>query len=59
MYWVFYWVEFDVFYVVEGGGGSFYRNVGVKNSVCFVRVVIVEVFSGCLLLWDVGKLLGV
>ena len=55
----FYQAELDAFRAAEGGGGSFYRNAGAKNSPRFARAVIAEAFSGRLLLRDAGKLLGV
>lgn len=58
-YSTFYRVELDAFRATEGGGGSFYRNAGAKNSARFARAVIAEAFSGRLLLRDAGKLLGV
>ncbi len=59
MYAAFYLAELEVFRATEGGGGSFYRNAGAKNSARFARAVIAEAFSGRLLLRDAGKLLGV
>ena len=58
-YSTFYRAELDAFRAKEGGGGSFYRNAGAKNSARFARAVIAEAFSGRLLLRDAGKLLGV
>lgn len=58
-YWAFYRAELDAFRTAEGGGGSFYRNAGAKNSARFARAVIAEAFSGRLLLREAGKLLGV
>lgn len=58
-YSTFYRTELDAFRAAEGGGGSFYRNAGAKNSARFARAVIAEAFSGRLLLRDAGKLLGV
>lgn len=58
-YSTFYRAELDAFRAAEGGGGSFYRNAGAKNSARFARAVIAEAFSGRLLLRDAGKLLGV
>lgn len=58
-YSAFYRAELDAFRAAEGGGGSFYRNAGAKNSARFARAVIAEAFSGRLLLRDAGKLLGV
>lgn len=55
----FYRAELDAFRAAEGGGGSFYRNAGAKNSARFAKAVIAEAFSGRLLLRDAGKLLGV
>lgn len=55
----FYRTELDAFRAAEGGGGSFYRNAGAKNSARFARAVIAEAYSGRLLLRDAGKLLGV
>lgn len=58
-YAAFYRAELDAFRNAEGGGGSFYRNAGAKNSTRFARAVIAEAFSGRLLLRDAGRLLGV
>lgn len=58
-YSAFYRAELDAFRTEEGGGGSFYRNAGAKNSARFARAVIAEAFSGRLLLRDAGRLLGV
>lgn len=58
-YSAFYRAELDAFRGAEGGGGSFYRNAGAKNSARFARAVIAEAFSGRLLLREAGKLLGV
>jgi len=58
-YSTFYRAELDAFRAAEGGGGSFYRNAGAKNSTRFARAVIAEAFSGRLLLRDAGRLLGV
>lgn len=58
-YSAFYRAELDAFRAEEGGGGSFYRNAGAKNSARFARAVIAEAFSGRLLLRDAGRLLGV
>lgn len=58
-YTAFYRAELDEFRAQGGGGGSFYRNAGVKNSARFARAVIAEAFSGRLLLRDAGRLLGV
>lgn len=58
-YSTFYRAELDAFRAAEGGGGSFYRNAGAKNSARFARAVIAEAFSGRLLLRDAGRLLGV
>lgn len=58
-YSAFYHAELDAFRAAEGGGGSFYRNAGAKNSARFARAVIAEAFSGRLLLRDAGRLLGV
>lgn len=58
-YTVFYRAELDAFQAAGGGGGSFYRNAGAKNSTRFARAVIAEAFSGRLLLRDAGRLLGV
>ena len=58
-YSAFYRAELDAFRAAEGGGGSFYRNAGAKNSARFARAVIAEAFSGRLLLRDAGRLLGV
>ena len=58
-YAAFYRAELDAFRSAGGGGGSFYRNAGAKNSARFARAVIAEAFSGRLLLRDAGKLLGV
>lgn len=55
----FYRAELDAFRAGGGGGGSFYRNAGAKNSARFARAVIAEAFSGRLLLRDAGRLLGV
>lgn len=58
-YAAFYRAELDAFQAAGGGGGSFYRNAGAKNSARFARAVIAEAFSGRLLLRDAGRLLGV
>ncbi|MCD0416698.1 XRE family transcriptional regulator [Rubrivivax sp. JA1024] len=58
-YTAFYRAELDAFQAEGGGGGSFYRNAGAKNSARFARAVIAEAFSGRLLLRDAGRLLGV
>ena len=58
-YSAFYRTELDAFRTAEGGGGSFYRNAGAKNSARFARAVIAEAFSGRLLLREAGRLLGV
>lgn len=58
-YTAFYRTELDAFQAAGGGGGSFYRNAGAKNSARFARAVIAEAFSGRLLLRDAGRLLGV
>jgi Zn-dependent peptidase ImmA (M78 family) len=58
-YSTFYRAELDAFRAADGGGGSFYRNAGAKNSARFAKAVIAEAFSGRLLLRDAGKLLGV
>lgn len=58
-YTAFYRAELDAFQAAGGGGGSFYRNAGAKNSARFARAVIAEAFSGRLLLRDAGQLLGV
>jgi len=58
-YTAFYRAELDEFRAAGGGGGSFYRNAGAKNSARFSRAVIAEAFSGRLLLRDAGRLLGV
>jgi Zn-dependent peptidase ImmA (M78 family)/DNA-binding XRE family transcriptional regulator len=58
-YTAFYRAELDAFQAADGGGGSFYRNAGAKNSARFARAVIAEAFSGRLLLRDAGRLLGV
>jgi len=58
-YTAFYRAELDAFQAAVGGGGSFYRNAGAKNSTRFSRAVIAEAFSGRLLLRDAGRLLGV
>lgn len=58
-YSAFYRTELDAFRAKEGGGGSFYRNAGAKNSPRFARAVIAEAFSGRLLLREAGRLLGV
>ena len=58
-YTAFYRAELDAFQAAGGGGGSFYRNAGAKNSARFARAVIAEAFSGRLLLRDAGRLLGV
>jgi len=58
-YFTFYRAELDAFRAEGGGGGSFYRNAGAKNSARFARAVIAEAFSGRLLLRDAGRLLGV
>lgn len=58
-YFAFYRAELDTFRAAEGGGGSFYRNAGAKNSARFARAVIAETFSGRLLLREAGRLLGV
>lgn len=55
----FYRAELNAFHAAEGGGGSFYKNAGAKNSARFAKAVIAEAFSGRLLLRDAGKLLGV
>lgn len=55
----FYRAELDAFRSAGGGGGSFYRTAGAKNSARFARAVIAEAFSGRLLLRDAGRLLGV
>lgn len=56
----FYRDELDAFRRKEkSGGGSFYRNAGVKNSLRFSRAVTSEALSGRLLLRDAGQLLGV
>ena len=49
----------DDFNAQEGGGGSFYRNAGAKNSQRFAHAVINEALSGRMLLRDAGRLLGV
>lgn len=59
VYAAFYRAELDAFQAAGGGGGSFYRNAGAKNSARFARAVIAEAFSGRLLLRDAGRLLGV
>ena len=59
VYAAFYRAELDAFLAAGGGGGSFYRNAGAKNSARFARAVIAEAFSGRLLLRDAGRLLGV
>lgn len=58
-YAAFYRTELDEFRDAGGGGGSFYRNAGAKNSARFSRAVIAEALSGRLLLRDAGRLLGV
>ena len=58
-YTAFYRAELDEFRAAGGGGSSFYRNAGAKNSARFSRAVIAEAFSGRLLLRDAGRLLGV
>ena len=58
-YSAFYKAELNAFRAAEGSGGSFYRNVGAKNSARFAKAVIAEAFSGRLLLRDAGRLLGV
>ena len=58
-YTAFYRAELEAFQTAGGGGGSFYRNAGAKNSARFSRAVIAEAFSGRLLLRDAGRLLGV
>jgi Zn-dependent peptidase ImmA (M78 family)/DNA-binding XRE family transcriptional regulator len=58
-YTAFYRAELEAFRAAGGGGGSFYRNAGAKNSGRFARAVIAEAFSGRLLLRDAGRLLGV
>lgn len=58
-YSAFYRAELDNFRSAEGGGSSFYRNAGAKNSARFARAVIAEAFSGRLLLREAGRLLGV
>jgi Zn-dependent peptidase ImmA (M78 family)/DNA-binding XRE family transcriptional regulator len=55
----FYHSELDAFRAADGGGGSFYRNAGAKNSARFARAVIAEALSGRLLLREAGRLLGV
>lgn len=55
----FYRAELQAFRTERGGGGSFYRNAGAKNSARFARAVISEAFSGRLLMRDAGRLLGV
>lgn len=55
----YYRDELEVFRRKEKSGGSFYRNVGAKNSLCFSRAVVSEALSGRLLLRDAGRLLGV
>lgn len=59
VYAAFYRAELDSFRAAEGGGGSFYRNAGAKNSTLFARAVIAEAFRGGLLMRDAGRLLGV
>ncbi len=54
-----YRAQLQKFREIEGGGGSFYRNAGAKNSVRFSRAVIAEAKSGRLLMRDAGRLLGV
>ena len=54
-----YRAQLQKFREIEGGGGSFYRNAGAKNSVRFARAVIAEAKSGRLLMRDAGRLLGV
>lgn len=58
-YWQHYQSELTAFRNKPGGGGSFYRNAGSKNSKRFARAVLAEAFSGRLLLRDAGRLLGV
>lgn len=58
-YSAFYRAEMDAFRAAGGGGGSFYRNAGAKNSTRFARAVIAEALSGRLLLREAGRLLGV
>lgn len=58
-YAAFYRAELDAFQAASGGGGSFYRNAGARNSARFARAVVAEALSGRLLLRDAGRLLGV
>lgn len=51
--------ELAAFRNKPGDGGNFYRNASVKNSKRFARAVLAEALSGCLLLRDAGRLLGV
>jgi Zn-dependent peptidase ImmA (M78 family)/transcriptional regulator with XRE-family HTH domain len=55
----YYLTELNAYRDQKGGGGSFYRTAGAKNSKRFSRAVLSETFSGRLLLRDAGKLLGI
>lgn len=58
-YYQYYLMELNTYRAKKGGGGSFYRTAGAKNSKRFSRAVLSEAFSGRLLLRDAGKLLGI
>ncbi len=55
----YYLNELKTFKDQPGGGGSYYSNVKLKNSLRFSRAITAEALSGHILLRDASKLLGI